>query len=118
MTESTPAYKCAALVMFPKEKQLSLMLSLDGAEKWALEELEESKPEGPSRENCEIIDFLAQKGGGDTMATILETAIGWKDATVWGRIVGQNPGFFLGQKGYTDLCDGWKEFKFDGVRPT
>ena len=52
------------------------------------------------------------------MVTVLETAIGWKDATVWGRIVEQSPGSFLEQKGYADLCGGWKEFKFDCVRPT
>ena len=118
MIESNPAYKRAALVMFPKNKQLSVILSQEGSERWALEELEKSKSEGPSKANCEIIDFLAKQKREDIMATILEIAFGWNDAVVWGRIVEQAPGFFLEQEGYKNLCDGWEAFKFDGVRPT
>jgi hypothetical protein len=118
MTESSPVYKCAALVMLPKKQQLSLMLSLEGAEKWALEELESSKSEGPSGESPEIIGFLAQRGQEDTMTTILKIAIEWDDTVVWDYIVEQNPRFFLEQEGYTSLCDGWEAFGLDGVRPT
>lgn len=104
--------------MFPKKQQLSLILA-SGGEKWASEELQKLKSEGPSKESCEIIEFLARKGREDAMATILKIAIDdWNDAVVWGRIVAQNPAFFLGQKGYTSLCDSWKTFKFEGVRPT
>lgn len=118
IAESNTAYRCAALVMFPKEKQLSLMLSSEEAEEWALDELERSKSEGPSKENREIVDFLARKERSDTTATILKIAIGWKDAAVWCGIVEQDPRFFLGQNGYTDLCNGWEMFKFEGVRGT
>jgi hypothetical protein len=116
MTELNPVYKCAALVMFPKKRQLSIMLSLGGA-KWALEELEKSKLEGPSNENWKIIAFLAQQQRKDVMTTITKTVIEWNDATVWGGIVRLWPKFFLGQGEYTDLCDGWRVFGFDGVRP-
>jgi len=118
MIESNAAYKRAALVMFPKKKQLSLMLSQEGGVKWALQELETSKSEGASAANCEIIDFFAQQKRKDLMPTILETAFGWDDAVVWGRIVEKFPEFFLEQEGYKHLCDGWEAFKFDGVRPT
>jgi hypothetical protein len=117
MTRSGVVYRCAALVMFPKEKQLSLMLSSGGA-KWASEELEKSKSEGPSKENHKIIDFLAQQGREGITATILKIAIEWNDAVVWGRIVERDPEFFFNQTGYTDLCNGWQLFGFDGVRPT
>ena len=116
MTELNPVYKCAALVMFPKKRQLSIMLSVGGA-KWALEELEKSKSEGPSNENRKIVAFLAQQQRKDVMTTITKTAIEWNDATVWGGIVQLWPKFFLGQSEYTDLCDGWRVFGFDGVRP-
>jgi len=65
-----PAYKCAAVVVFPKERQLSLMLSSGGAE-WALEELEKTKSEGPSKENREIVGFLVQQGK-NNMAAVLK----------------------------------------------
>lgn len=117
MTESNPAYRRAALVMFPKKQQLSLILTSEGGEEWALEELERSKAEGPSKENCEIIEFLAQRGREDITATISKIAIEWNDAVVWGRIVEHDPKFFLRQEEYTDLTNGWETFKFDCVRP-
>lgn len=104
--------------MFPKKRQLQIMLSSEGGEKWGLAELEKSKSEGPSKENREIIEFLAKKGRKDTMAAILEVAIEWNDAVEWGCIVQQDPEFFLQQKGYKNLYNGWKALKFDGVRPT
>jgi hypothetical protein len=118
MTESNPAYRCAALVMVPKKRQLTLMLASEGAETWAFEELEKSKSEGPSWENCEIIKFLAQQGQEDVMASISKIAIEWNDAVVWCSIVERSPKWFLGQEGYTSLCDGWELFKLDAVRPT
>lgn len=104
-------------MVFPRDKQLSLILTSQGPA-WALEELERSKSEGPSKENREIIDFLVQRGHEDIMAAILKIAIEWNNAVVWGCIVESDPGFFLGQKGYVDLCNGWETFDFDGVRPT
>ena len=68
--------------------------------------------------NCEIIEFLAQQRNPKSMAAILKTALEWNDAVVCARIVGRDPGFFLSQRGYTDLCKGWEAFKFDGVRGT
>ena len=118
MTESNLVYRCPALVMFPKKRQLSVMLSSERGEDWAFEELEKSKSEGPSKENREIIEFLAQPGLEVIMDTILKIAIEWDDATVWDSIVKQNPEFFLEQKEYTSLCNGWEVFKLDGVRPT
>ena len=117
MAESSPEYKRAALVMFPKKKQLSLMLSSKGA-KWALEELEKSKGEGPTNENREIIGFLLREESNVIIAAIMKIIFGWNDAAVWGDIIEQDPGFFMGQDGYTDLCNGWQVFGFDGVRPT
>jgi len=104
--------------MFPKKRQLPIMLSSVGGEKWGLAELEKSKSEGPSKENREIIEFLAQTGRKDNMTAILEVAIEWNDAVEWGCIVKRDPGFFLRQKGYKSLCNGWEALKFDGVRPT
>jgi len=104
--------------MFPKKRQLSIMLSSEGGEKWGLAELEKSKSEGPSKENRKIIEFLAQTGREDAMAAVLEVAIGWNDAAEWGRIVKQKPQFFLRQKGYKSLYNGWEALKFDGVWPT
>jgi len=118
ITESTPVYRCPALVMFPKKRQLSIVLSSEGGKDWAFEELKKSKFEGPSKENREIIRLLAQPGLEEIMDTILRMAIEWDDAAVWGCIVKQNPEFFLEQKGYTSLCDGWEAFKFEGVCPT
>lgn len=103
--------------MFPKDKQLSLMLSSEGPE-WGLEELEKSKSDGPSRENREIIEFLVQKQREDITTIILKVAIEWKDPLVWGRIIESNPKYFLKQKGYVDLRSGWQAFNFDDVRPT
>jgi hypothetical protein len=103
--------------MLPKEQQLSIMLS-SGGEKWALKELNKSKSEGPSKENREIVEFLIwQAEGRDAETTIAKIAIEWNDAATWSRIVGKRSGFFLKQDGYTGLCDGWREFEFDGVRP-
>lgn len=110
-------YKCAALVIFPKDEQLSLMLSSEGST-WALEELEKSKSEGPSKENCLIVDFLAEQKREDIMPVVLKIAIEWKDAAVWNRIIMRDRGFFLKQREYKDICDGWQAFKFDEVRPT
>ena len=117
MTQPHAVYRYTAMVIFPKDKQLSLMLSSAG-DQWALEELEKSKAEGPSKENCEIINFLAQRRSEDITGTISKIAIEWHDAVVWGQIVESHPEFFLEQKGYANLCDGWQEFDFDGVRPT
>ena len=104
--------------MFPKEKQLSIMLSVEGSEEWALRELENSKSEGPTKENCEIVGFLAQQKQRETMATILKIAMDWKNAEVWSDIIRADRDFFLDEKGYKTLCDGWKLFKLDGVRET
>jgi len=104
--------------MFPKKRQLSVVLSSKGGEDSAFEELEKSKFEGPSKENREIIKFLAKPWPEELLDTILRIAIEWDDAAVWSCVVKQNPKFFLKQKGYTSLCDGWEAFKFDGVCPT
>jgi len=117
MAESDPVYKCAALVVFPKERQLSLILSSEGVD-WGLEELEKSKSEGPSKENREIIDFVVQQGKIDIIPAVLKVALEWNDAVVWGSIVEQRPGYFLGKNGYPDLWNGWQAFKLDGVRST
>lgn len=117
MAESNLVYRCAALVMFPKAEQLSLIMSSEG-HTWALEELERSKSDGPSKENREIIDLLVQKKYEDVAATISKIAIEWNDATVWDRIVESDPGYFLEQEEYADLCDGWDALGFGGVRPT
>lgn len=111
-------YKRAALVMFPKKRQLSVMLSSEHGEKWALEELEKSKSDGPTRANREIVEFLARKGQGNVVATILKIAIEWGDVVEWDCIVRWNCSLLLGEKGYTRLCEGWEVFKFEGVRPT
>jgi len=52
------------------------------------------------------------------MATALKIAFEWNDAVAWGRIVKQDTKFFLHERGFTSLCDGWEAFKFDGVGPT
>lgn len=117
MTELSSVYKCAALVVFPKDKQVSLMLASGGSE-WGLEELEKSKSEGPSKENREIIDFLAQLRDKEIMPTILQVAIEWKDVAVWDGIVLSYPEFLLKQEEYADLCVGWQTFTLDGVRST
>lgn len=93
------------------------MLSSEGPT-WALEELEKSKSEGPSKENRKIVDFLASRQSKDITITILKVAIEWDDAAVWDRIVMSDPGFFLTQSEYTHLCEGWEAFKLDGVRGT
>ena len=90
------------------------MLSSEG-EEWGLEELEKSKTEGPSKANCEIIEFIARRGNPGRMVAISKIALEWNDAVVWGRIIGWDPGFFLRQRGYTELCKGWETFEFDGV---
>jgi hypothetical protein len=117
MAKLNPVYKCAALVIFPKDKQLSLMLSAEGPT-WALEELEKSKSEGPTKENRDIIGFLAKQGNREAKTTVLELSIEWKDAVSWGRVIGSDPRFFLRQEGYEDLYNGWRAFGFSGVRPT
>lgn len=117
MTERNPVYRRAGLVMFPKEKQLSIMFSVEGSEEWALTELENSKSEGPTKENREIIVFLAQKRTVDR-STLLKIAVDWKDAEVWSDIVRAETMFFLDEKDYKTLCDGWELFKLDGVRET
>ena len=118
VAERDPVYKRAALIMFPKKQQLSIMLSLEDAEKWALEELEKSKSEGPTGENREIIEFLARRKRADVVATVQKIAIEWGDVTVWDYIVWWNHKLFLEEKGYTRLCEGWEVFNFEGVRPT
>ena len=118
MAELSPVYKCAALAMFPKKYQLLLMLSSEMGVDWGLEELEKSKPEGPSKENREILEFLARQNNKALMATALKFAFEWNDVVAWGRIVEQDTKFFLQERGFTSLCDDWEAFKFDGVRPT
>ena len=118
MTERDPVYKLAALAMFPKKRQLSVMLSLENAEKWALEELEKSKSEGPTVENREMIKFLERQERADLVATILKIAIEWGDVTEWDYIVWRNHKLFLEEKRYTRLCEGWEVFNLEGVRPT
>lgn len=93
------------------------MLSSEGPE-WALEELEKSKPEGPSKDNRKIVDSLASYQREDITTAILKVAIEWDDAAVWDCIVMSDPGFFLGQSEYAHLRDGWEAFKLDGVRGT
>ena len=104
--------------MFPKKQQLSVMLSSEHGEKWALEELEKSKSEGPTGANREIVEFLARKRQGDVVATILKIAIEWDDVAEWDYIVRWNHSRFLREKGYTCLCEGWEVFDLEGVRPT
>ena len=116
MTESNAVYKSAALVMFPKTKQLSIMLSMEGAKEWALKEYENSKSEGRTKENREIVRFLGQQKEGVSVAGMLKTAIGWKDAELWCDMVGANTRRFLEEPGYRSLCDGWEAFGLDGVR--
>ena len=104
--------------MFPKKRQLSVMLSSEYGEEWALEELEKSKSEGPTWANREIVEFLARKRRGGVVATVLKIAIEWGDVAEWDYIVQWNHSFLLGEKGYTCLCEGWEVFKFEGVCPT
>jgi len=89
--------------MFPKRQQLSVVLSSEGWEDRGFDELEEYKSEGPSKENHEIIEFVAQPRLESIMKIILGIAIEWDDATVWGRIVKKNPRFFLKQEGHASL---------------
>ena len=96
-------YKRAALVMFSKKRQLSVMLSSEHGEKWALEELEKSKSDGPTWANREIVEFLARKGQGNVVATILKIAIEWSDVVEWDYIVRWNCSLLLGEKGYTPV---------------
>ena len=110
-------YQCAALVMLPKHRQLSFMLSSEG-KKWALKELKKSKSEGPSKENREIIYFLAQQNDERIMTTVSGIAIEWGDTGVWDQIVQYYPDFFLSQEGFTELYNGWRAFGFDVVHPT
>ena len=117
MNETKPAYQRAALVMFPYNKQLSVILSTEGST-WALQELEKSESEGPTKENREIIGFLAKKENDDFKATVLKYAFEWNDPSVWDLIVESDPRFFLCGKGYRNLCDGWQAFGLDSVRLT
>lgn len=118
MTERNAVYKSAALVLFPKKKQLSIMLSMGGGREWALTEFENSKSEGPTKENREIVRFLGQQGGGETVVDVLKIAIDWKDAELWGDIISADTERVLNEEGYKSISDGWEAFSLDGVRAT
>jgi hypothetical protein len=117
VNETKSAYQRAALVMFPYSKQLSVMSASEGST-WALQELEKSKFEGPTKENREFIGFLAKKDDDEIKATILTYAFQWDDPSVWDIIVESDPRFFLSGERYHNLCNGWQTFGLDGVRPT
>ena len=103
--------------MFPRAKQLSVMLFTEGPT-WALEELAKSRCEGRTKENEEIVGFLVRQRSKETIDVILEIAIEWKDVALWGQVVELHPRTVLRANGYADLSDGWKAFGLDGVRPT
>lgn len=92
------------------------MLSSEGPI-WALEELEKSKSEGPSKENRIIIDFLARQEGRGIQPSLLKVAVEWNNADLWGRIIELNPELFF-SGGFPDSWKDWEAFGFDDVRPT
>lgn len=110
-------YELVALVIFPRREQVRLMFLSEGPD-WALEELEKSKFEGASKENVEIIELLAEQKDDGIAGTISKVAIEWNHPVAWGFVVESHPGFFLKQKEYAGLWDGWQAFGFDGVRST
>lgn len=118
-TDAFAVYHRSVLVMFPKAKEVEVLLDA-GDVPYALQEVSKADPSSPTQSDRQTAQYVINRLGSQDQATkvaMVDLAMKWNDLEMWKEVVkASGAQKSVDVVGKPKFLEAWRKFSFESIR--